>query len=290
MKAKLIVTDAYFNIFSILTEKIKNSVNGLKERNFIFCEEKLTLMTERRICDAFGGSFNTEVYSFGNFLRARKPMARSLSKEGSAMAVKRILQTMPLKRFNKGKSNLAPSLFELISQLKSAKVTPEDLFYAAEKNDGILSAKLTDIAEVFSAYEKYLKEKGFVDQSSALSDLPEILAKDEEIAGSEVYIVGYSGFTVQIQNIIATLLKRAKCVTAILVNGKNTFAFVGETERVFGKICKEVGVDFDKEYLSADYSIAGALVKDGLFNPAFRFSGEKKEAFLLANYGEKMYH
>ena len=76
MKAKLIVTDAYFNIFSILTEKIKNSVNGLKERNFIFCEEKLTLMTERRICDAFGGSFNTEVYSFGNFLRARKPMAR----------------------------------------------------------------------------------------------------------------------------------------------------------------------------------------------------------------------
>lgn len=283
MKAKLIVTDAYFNIFPILTEKIKNSVNGLKERNFIFCEEKLTLMTERRICDAFGGSFNTEVYSFGNFLRAKKTVARSLSKEGSAMAVKRILQTIPLKRFNRGKSNLAPSLFELISQLKSAKVTPEDLFYAAEKTDGILSAKLTDIAEVFSAYEKYLKEKEFVDQSSALSDLPEILGKDEEIEGSEVFIVGYSGFTVQIQNIIATLLKRAKCVTAILVNGKNTFAFVGETERVFGKICKETGVCFDKEYISADYSAKGALVKDGLFNPAFRFSGEKQEVFLLAS-------
>ena len=91
MNANLIVTDSYFNIFPLLTECLNGKTRDLTRKNFVFCEEKLSLMAERAIVNAFGGTFNTEVYSFGNFLRAKKTVSGLLSKEGSSMVVKKIL-------------------------------------------------------------------------------------------------------------------------------------------------------------------------------------------------------
>ena len=65
---KLYVTDSYYNVFNVVSDLIKDSVNTLKGKNLIFCEEKVSLMAERVICSRYGGSFNTEVYSFGNFM------------------------------------------------------------------------------------------------------------------------------------------------------------------------------------------------------------------------------
>ncbi|MBP5466726.1 MAG: hypothetical protein J6Y43_04100, partial [Clostridia bacterium] len=228
MNAKLVITDSYFNIFPLLNAELKGRVNDLTHKNFVFCEEKASLMAERSIAAAFGGTLNTEVYSFGNFLRAEKPVERLLSKEGSAMAVKKILSEVPLGCFRKGKNNLSSALFELISQLKSAKISPEELLRAAESTDGILSAKLNDVAKVYSAYEKYIADNNLSDQSSALSLLPEIISNSEKIRGAHVFIVGFSGFTVQLRQAISALLARAEKCTAILTGGENGFAFVNE--------------------------------------------------------------
>ena len=48
--AKLILTDSYFNLFDILTKELKNSANTLSGKNLVFCEEKVSLMAERKIC------------------------------------------------------------------------------------------------------------------------------------------------------------------------------------------------------------------------------------------------
>ncbi|MBQ9485302.1 MAG: PD-(D/E)XK nuclease family protein [Clostridia bacterium] len=285
MKAKLIVTDSYFNIFPLLTESLKGKTNDLTRKNFVFCEEKLSLMAERRICDAFGGTFNTEVYSFGNFLRARKKIAGTLSKEGSAMTVKKILTETPLKCFNRGKGNLAPSLFELISQLKSAKVSAADVHRAAEQTEGVLSAKLYDVAEVFAAYENYLEEYGLSDQSSALSWLPEIIENDADIVGADVYIAGFGGFTVQIRKVIAALIEKAASVTAVLTGGENGFAFVNETAAIFKKVCAECGAVCETKFVASDYSVGGAIIKDGLFNPLYKPTGKKPQVYFLAAAG-----
>ena len=149
--AYLTVCDSFFGLFSALNEKLKARPKDLGARAFVFCEEKISLMAERSVAGALGGSFNTEVYSFGNFLRTRKSENNLLSKEGSAMVVKKILGETRLNCFNAGKANLAPALFELIIQLKSAGVTPETLRVAAESTDGILKNKLSDVKEVFSA-------------------------------------------------------------------------------------------------------------------------------------------
>ncbi len=292
MNAKLLITDSYFNIFPLLTEELRGKTNDLTHKNFVFCEEKLSLMAERSIANAFGGTFNTEVYSFGNFLRTRKTVTGLLSKEGSAMVVKKILSELPLKRFSKGKANLAPSLFELISQLKSAKVTDVDLKTAAEVTEGILSDKLSDISAVYSAYETYLAENGLSDQGSALSLLPEIIERDEELDGAEVFIVGFSSFTMQIRKVVSALFSRAKSCTAILTGGDNRFAFVNETAAVFRNLCAEKNIGVTEKFVKSDYSFGGETIKEGLFNPLFglkKGDGElktekpvKPEAFFLA--------
>ena len=284
MNAKLIETDSYFNIFPILTDCLNGRANDLTHKNFVFCEEKLSLMAERAICFKFGGTFNTEVYSFGNFLRAKKTVTGLLSKEGSAMVVKRILSEIPLGCLNKGRINLAPSLFELISQLKSAKVTADDLSRAANLTDGILSAKLKDISAVYSAYETYLNENNLSDQGSALALLPEIVENADELHGADVYIVGFSGFTVQIRKVIAAIMQKAASCTAILTGGENGFAFVNETARIFKEICATLHISVGEKFVKSDYSAGGAVIKDGLFNPFYKSrDGEKKpQAFFLA--------
>lgn len=289
MNAKLIVTDSYFNIFPVLKDSLRGKVNDLTHKNFVFCEEKLSLMTERALAAEFKGTFNTEVYSFGNYLRAKKSVGGLLSKEGSAMVVKKILSEIPLGCFNRGRVNLAPALFETISQLKSAKVKAEDLSRAAGETDGILSSKLSDISAVYSAYEKFLTENGLSDQGAMFSGLPEIVQADEEIKAADVYIIGFSGFTVQIRKVISAILGTAKSCTAILTGGENGFAFVNETADIFRALCAEKGVSVAFKRVQSAYTAGGAAIKNGLFNPLFTMrKAEEKlpqkppQAFFLA--------
>ena len=137
----LISVNSYFDLFPILIKLLKQKPNDIDKKNLVFCEAKVSLMAERQICAEFGGTFNTEVFSFGNYLRAKKKMDNLLSKEGSAMVVKRILSTLSLGCLNRSKSGLAPTMFELIIQLKSAKITPEDLIFASNKVSGLLKNK-----------------------------------------------------------------------------------------------------------------------------------------------------
>lgn len=267
---KLITVQSYFGAFDALAQELKNAINGLGGRNLVFCEEKASLMAERRLCSEFGGSFNTDVYSFGNYLRARKRVDKILSKEGSAMAVKRVLGEITLGCFRRSKRTLAPAMFELISQLKSANVSPETVKAASEQSDGILSDKLKDIAAVYAAYERFLSDNGLEDQSSVMSYLPDLIKQSEEIRGANVIIFGFTGFTKETAEAVAALIKTAKSFTAILPEGDNRFAFVNETAETIRRICASLGESISERKAKSDYSYEGAIIKDGVFNPLYR--------------------
>ncbi len=264
---KLITTNSYFNLFNLLKEELKGKVNNLSDKNLIFCEEKVSLMAERSIVSEFGGTLNTKVYSFGNYLRSRKTLERVLTKEGSSMAVKRILATVKLDTFKASKTGLAPALFDLIIQLKSAKVTVEDLETASQQCVGTLKSKLKDMTAVYKGYEEFIENGGLDDQSSMLSYLPEVIEQDQDIPNTDVYIVGFNGWTNQLRAGILALLKRARSVTAILVSGKNEMVFVGETERAFIKLCQDANKRVEKKIVNSDYTQEGELILDTLFNP-----------------------
>lgn len=275
---KLITTQSYFGAFEALKEELKNKINGLDGKNLVFCEEKISLMAERVLCENFNGSFNTDVYSFGNYLRAKKRLDNVLSAEGSAMAVKRVIEELTLGCFNRSRSSLAPSLYELISQLKSARVTAEALCDAAKNCTGILSDKLKDIAEAYSAYERFLSDNGLEDQSSALSMLPPLIEESEEIRRADVILFGFTSFTAETVQAVKALIKRAKSFTAILTESENTFAFVNETSSVIRKISADLGESICERKAESDYSAAGAVICNGLFNPLYRGKQVKTNA------------
>jgi len=271
---KLITANGYEDLLGELIKNLRGKTSGLDEKNLIFCEEKISLMLERRICAEFLGSFNTDVYSFGNYLRKNKKFDKLLTKEGSVMVIKNILSKTPLKRYKGSSLSLAPSFYELLIQLKSAKITPEHLSSAQEQCSGLLKDKLSDMSLVYQKYQEYVNGNGFEDQSSVLSYLPELIESNDEMENTNVYLVGYESFTAQARAIISSLVKKAKSVTAILISGKNSFAFVGETAQYFESICNSLGEKVIKENVISSYQPSAQRIVDGLFNPK-EFFGDK---------------
>lgn len=265
---KLIITNSYFQVFQILSENLKEKQKGLTERNLVFCEDKVSLMAERTICASGGGSFNTDVYSFGKFLHKKKSFGKTLTKEGSAMAIKRILSSVALQRFSKSRTMLAPALYDLIMQLKSASVTPQDLLIAKDQAEGLLKNKLEDVHNVYVAYENYLKENDYSDQSTNLACLSDVILNDEEIVSSNVFIVGYRSWTRQAKDAVACLVKKAKTVTAILTGGDNQSLFLNETVEIFKSVCKNEGVTLSVSEVPSDYAKEAQILIDNMYVPS----------------------
>lgn len=265
--ARLITVDSYYGIFSALSRDLKNKPTSIECKNLVFTEEKVSLMTERSICAELNGTFNTEVFSFGKFLRSRKPQDKILSREGSSMALKRIIHDLPLKCFSQSKNQLASSLYDLLILLKSASLTKEDIMQATSKTDGVLKNKLSDISIIFDAYEDFISTNGFVDQSTALSLLPKIIEEDIAVKNADIYLVGYLGWTKQAREIVSALLRTAKSVTAILPNGVNQKLFVGETADMFKRLCRENGVSLKEEKVKSDRNETAKNILDTMFSP-----------------------
>lgn len=264
---KLITTNSYFGVFDALKSVLSQKKLGLDGKNIVFCEDKVSLMAERVICAGLSGSFNTDVYSFGKFLHLKNQQNKTLSKEGAAMAVKRILSNTALKRFSASKESLAPSLYELIIQLKSAGVKPSDILAVTDSASGLLKHKLEDIYSVFSAYEQFLLDNNYDDQSSLLTLLVEEIEKDENIKDADVFLVGYRSWTKQAKDIIKKLISNAKSVTAILTSGDNEQVFLNETAENFKALCTSVGAKVIEEKFDSGYSTEGKILVDNLFNP-----------------------
>ena len=264
---KLLTTDSYFNMFDLLIKSLSNEPNEIDRKNIVFCEEKVSLMIERMIASSLGGSFNTEVYSFGNFLRAKKNFDNLLTKEGSAMVVKSVLSNVKLTCFKASKQSIAPTIYDLIIQLKSAKITPDDIKGATDKTEGILKNKLLDTYTIFTEYEKFVLDNGFEDQSSVLSYLPEIILNDDELSNANVYLVGFSGFTAQIKSAINALLQKSNNITAILCEGDNLLAFVNETANYIKNLAKENGCPFIYNREQSNYNAKAKAIMENLFYP-----------------------
>lgn len=293
-KARLLCTDSYFQIFKILKERLKREKQNESDVDaVIFCEEKISLFAERSVMEAIGGSFGTRVYSFGKYVDKHLSAKNVLSKEGSAMVIRRILDDCDLKCFPRHKINLAPTVFNLIMQFKSAKITVDDVRYASENCEGILQNKLRDVAEIYGKYDEFLSNGDFNDQSEMLAVLPEIIKNDDRLKKSDVYLLGYSSWTGQIRSAVKTLLGVAKSVTAILTTGDNEYVYLNETADAFRKICKEAGIPLSEEFFDSEFSSFGKVLAKNVFNPfsdpSSKLDSESEKVFVTPEpnkYGE----
>ena len=266
--AKLILTTSYFNTFPLLIETLKDGSNLLDNKRLIFCEEKISLMTERAVCSAFNGSFNTEVYSFGNFMRVKKPISNVLTLEGSSMVVRKILSSIQLDNLKQIKSDSANTFFNVIAQLKSSSISVEDLLNGASQLSGILKSKLCDVAKVYQEYQNYLKENSLEDQNSVFTYLPEIIKESKEIENSDVILFGLTSITSNAVETIKELLKKAKSVTAILTSGDNLNLYVNEVENIFKDVCKSLDIPLIVERRDEGLNAEAKIIAQNLFAPS----------------------
>ncbi len=259
----------------------KLEARGMK--NLIFCEDRLTMIAERAIVNALGGSFFTSVSTFGRFLKSD---AKLIGKQGSVMAIANIISRLhaekKLKCFKPTSSDTgnARSVYETLAQFSAGRIGSEELFEsAASLENDALKGKLEDLALIFQEYESFLKENGFIDESKYLSLLPDCLRKTRDIGKTNVIFLGYTAFTAQAAETIRAAAECAADVVGIFCADKEAFYTSSAADR-FLNVCGEFGKVEIKEWYVPLGGEAEKL-RVSLFDPE-KLTGQKMNTDKIA--------
>ncbi len=121
-----------------------------------------------------------------------------ITKSASCMIVQKILKENKddLKVFNKNLGiDFATKIYETISQFKSCKILPENVF--AKTQDEVLQNKLHDTQIIYTKYEEFLKQNGLFDAMDRLDFLYKKIKTSNYIKNSFVYVLNFDNFTYQ---------------------------------------------------------------------------------------------
>lgn len=263
-------------IKTITTPDLKTALSRLgdiierEEKNdniLIFCGDRYTLLAEQTICNRIGGTFSTPVLTFARYLRLHHDK-RMLSKQGSVMAIRRILSEYrgQLKCFTSPHAGEAASgIYDTIIRLSSSKITPQDLERADVGGNEVLREKLSDLAFVQEQYEKFLAKHDFLDESNYFRLLPEIIRTTGEFTGKHVVLFGFPSFAAQMREGISACLDAAKDVTALFIGGRGEL-YRNEAHPAFMEIVQDR--PFVCETVTeTDECEEASRLRDGLYRP-----------------------
>jgi ATP-dependent helicase/nuclease subunit B len=115
--------------------------------------------------------------------------------------------------------NFSDHLASAIAELKRYCLTPDRLTEMAEVfpagANNLLRDKLTDLALLYAELEKFLKNR-FTDPDDYLSLLAQVLPNSASLRGGQVWVDGFSGFTPQEYQVLASLLTISERVRVAL--------------------------------------------------------------------------
>ncbi|MBR7186335.1 MAG: PD-(D/E)XK nuclease family protein [Clostridia bacterium] len=209
-----------------------------KERTLVFCEDRLTLLAERAILSLRGGTMLTEVSTFRRFLsRTEKAERRTISKQGSVMAIASLLAGYK-ESLGCFKRSAAQAVYETIAQLSASCVTEELLTRCADKEQGVLARKLSDLSFLLGHYQNFLKERGLLDENGYLALLPRAIK--EALGETNVIFFAFPSFTRQAREGVRAAIEGARSVTGIFLSGDKEF-YTKEASCNFRKVAEECG-------------------------------------------------
>lgn len=238
-------------------------------KNLIFCEDRLTLIAERALLRATGGTFSSTVSTFARFLRAEK---KTISKQGSVMAVGEVMTELQRKKklqcFTSltGIGNNAQCIYETLAQFSASEITPETLRQSMEQlPDDMLKRKLSDLALIYEGYAAFLQKNGFLDESNYLSLLPARIRKEGILRGYNVFFLGYGSLTAQARETVRAALETADNVIGIFCAGEEDL-YANKGADAFERVCREYG---KVQVRNSGTPLCGDAEKlrKGLYNP-----------------------
>ena len=230
------------------------------ETNYIFCEDRLTLLAERAVLKESGGTFLSEVTTFARYLSTEKPV---LSKEGSVMKMGELI----LERKGEGcfTGASARAVYETIAQLSASRVDAEALESAAQATDGMLKRKLSELAVLLKQYNAFLGESGLIDESGYLALLPEKIA-DGNLSNVNVFFFAFPSFTRQALEGVRAAFLNAKSVTGIFIGGERA-VYTNHALRAFLRVADECELPVEKVQAPTALIEEGAVILNGIYSP-----------------------
>ncbi len=264
--------------------EVGNQVKGYGKltspKCYIFSEDKINLLTQIEIAKSLdGGFFNIENLTFKKYI-AEKRGDNVLSNEASTMAIRKIIQDnkKSLKCFNASKSlsNLAKTLFELISQLKSANVSCESIESLLQNEENSLSTnlynKLFDVNLIYTKYQDYLKNNNLFDSYEYLKVMPDLIKNDQDIKNSTVIVVGYTNITKQRELIFKALNDICKEFIAIVISDNEQTFYTNE---VLNKL-KPLGCEIIESQFNSTINGDALILQQRLYNKSIYKNDYKK--------------
>lgn len=200
--------------------------NGNKA--LLWVPEQYTLESERWACRAFKGvpRIDFEVVSFNRlahrYVDGRRGNTRkTLGSSGQLMALQRLIlkNRDQLASYGRiaGKTSFALEMAALIKELKLSGVGSEALNDAGRWLDVplMLTAKIQDIARIFSAYEAW-SETGFMDETDRLKLMASVLDEEEPFRNCSIWFHGFRNFTQVEWNVLHVVHRQARAFTFAL--------------------------------------------------------------------------
>ena len=235
-------------------------------RSILIVPEQYSHQAERELCALCGNSVSlyAEVLTFTGLARwvdrqlgSGEPV--TLDKGGQllcmALAVEMVYSQLRMYSGARRRAALQGQLLQVVTECKTACVTPEELLGAAEHCDGVLADKLHDMALVLAAYDTVIGS-GRADPTDKLTRLAERI-EEADVAHIHFYIDGFTDFTGQQLRIIDALLAKdchvTVCLTCDTDNPANeVFAIPRATLRLLERAARERGRSFDTVVCAVD--------------------------------------
>lgn len=270
-------------------EKFKEIVRDHAERDgregrrlVVFCEDRLSLVAERAVCEAVGGTFAVSVYTLSRFLSAHTGLCDNvLTAEGSAMAMRKLIEANrdSLQLFKRlSAASAAQEIYDTVALLYSSKVSADDLS-GIETDGKLLKRKLHDLELLYREYMQYLSERGAVDRNAYLRRLPDVITGAPEIAGADVLFLGFQAFTSSVADCVRACMRTAENVFGIFIGGSEK-KYVNEAWTSFASLAREEGIyrEGDREFivkLPSRLSPAAEHLRRYVFEPESYHKGVK---------------
>lgn len=114
------------------------------------------------------------------------------------------------------KSAFLRQLLDLFDELRCYEVSPETLYEQSQAITGATRDKLRDLSLLYAAYESRLLRPG-LDARDRMTKLRDSLESSGYALGKDVYIDGFTYFTVQERRCLSILLRQAHSLTVTLL-------------------------------------------------------------------------
>ncbi len=265
------ILSAALKVFKKTVREHEERAREEGKRLVVFCEDRLSLVAERAICEEVGGTFSVSVFTLSRFLvqETGKP-SEALTSRGSAMAIRRLIEANApdLKLFRRlSTPDAAQEVYDTIALLYSSGVSAEDIS-DVDGGSELLKRKLHDISLLYKGYFDFLAESGAVDRNEYLRVLPDIIKGSERIKGADVLFLGFNAFTSTVRECVRAAMRTARETYGIFIGDrKGVRLYQNEALADFIGVAQSLCVGAEIEYVPSYLPAEAELLRLNIFNP-----------------------